>query len=375
MSLTPIPNSQLPRTAASPSASAILQSSIPYKTLTLSAAESRLLSACTAAHGKISISPTEQKAVFCGESLTAETMQGPQSLGLPSFEAPALPGSPTALPAAWVLQTREHPVAFWFALKATSAGSPQRRPQPAPVQLLPSGITQGFDPAFREICSLALPRAGPCTAHKPRALPRSIPDAASHQQEAEPSYPPLLHSLQEGRTSTTLKTHNYHGYICLRGQTGLFQSGKPLPCPASCATLPVCWLQALTSDNGQPYGVAFPDEGASQFEIGKNEYLQHDPFLEASKTKLFTGTKDRDFAKMVILGIVILFHLHAVTETPPAFDWVWSPVVYLYSTVYTKQGLIVQTRGGERLFACAELSGAGYAEFTRDLQLLILKSD
>jgi len=30
------------------------------------------------------------------------------------------------------------------------------------------------------------------------------------------------------------------------------------------------------------------------------------------------------------------YHLHAVTETPPAFDWAWSPVVYLYSTVYTK---------------------------------------
>lgn len=31
----------------------------------------------------------------------------------------------------------------------------------------------------------------------------------------------------------------------------LFWSGKLLPCPDYCATLPVCWLQALTSDNGQ----------------------------------------------------------------------------------------------------------------------------
>lgn len=29
-------------------------------------------------------------------------------------------------------------------------------------------------------------------------------------------------------------------------------------------------------------------------------------------------------------------HLHAVTETLPAFEWVRSPVVYLYSTVYRK---------------------------------------
>lgn len=143
-------------------------------------------------------------------SQSQHCVQGPQSLGFPSFEAPALPGSPTALPAAWVLQTQEHPVAFWFALKATSAGSPQRRPQPAPVPgTSPSGITQGFAPAFREICSLALPRAGPCRAHKPQALPRSIPDAASHQREAEPSYPPLLHSLRE---------------VCWRDREG----GKPL---------------------------------------------------------------------------------------------------------------------------------------------------
>lgn len=78
-------------------------------------------------------------------------------------------------------------------------------------------------------------------------------------------------------------------------------------CPSICVTCSLKGLWWHGSAYSQPYGVAFPDEGASQFEIGKNEYLQHDPFLEASKTKLFTGTRDRDFAKMVILGIVILF--------------------------------------------------------------------
>lgn len=65
------------------------------------------------------------------------------------------------------------------------------------VRYLAKWYTQGFAPAFRAFCSLALPRAGSRRAHKPRALPRSIPDAASHNREAEPSYPPLLHSLRE----------------------------------------------------------------------------------------------------------------------------------------------------------------------------------
>lgn len=130
-------------------------------------------------------------------SQSQHCIQGPQSLGLPSFEAPALPGSPTALPAAWVLQTQEHPVAFWFALKATSAGSPQRRPQPAPVQSLPSGITQGFDPAFRESALWLSRELVPARPISPEPFPG--PSLMQHPTNRKPSHPIHLSCIHSKR--------------------------------------------------------------------------------------------------------------------------------------------------------------------------------